>query len=61
MLAKIRESLAAFLREERRRRTLARARELYAEIAAEDAALAEAYQPVIAETVPPYRVEGADE
>jgi hypothetical protein len=41
---------------ESRRQTLARAQALYAQIAAEDQMLAEAYSPLIAESLPLYRV-----
>lgn len=50
--ALVRESLERLLNEERQRRTLARARELYAQIAAEDMALAEAHLPLAVETLP---------
>jgi metal-responsive CopG/Arc/MetJ family transcriptional regulator len=52
--ALVREGLMRWLEEEQRQRVLARARELYAEIAAEDRALAEMYQPLAAESLPPY-------
>ena len=60
--ALVREGLVYWLQEQQRQRVLARARELYAEIAAEDRALAETYQPLAAESLPPYTVgdeEGA--
>jgi hypothetical protein len=41
---------------ESRRQTLARAQALYAQIAAEDQMLAEAYNSLIAESLPLYRV-----
>lgn len=50
----VRESLERLLDEERQRRTLARARELYAQIATEDRVLAEAYLAPTAETLPPF-------
>jgi len=52
--ALVREGLMHWLQEEQRQRVLARARELYAEIAAEDRALAEMYQPLAAESLPSY-------
>ena len=52
--AVVREGLMHWLQEEQRQRVLARARELYAEIATEDKALAEMYQPLAAESLPPY-------
>jgi len=54
--ALVREGLMHWLQEEQRQRALARARELYAEIAAEDRALAEMYQPLAAESLPSYTV-----
>lgn len=62
--ALVREGLMHWLQEEQRQRVLARARELYAEIAAEDRMLAETYQPLAAESLPPYTVsdkEGGEE
>ena len=53
----IRQGMDAFLEIERYQRTLAQAKELYAAIAEEDLALAQSYLPMIAETVPTYRVE----
>lgn len=54
------ESLEQLLQQERHRQTLARARELYAAIEAEDAALAETWLSLAAETVPPYQPENAE-
>lgn len=53
----IRRGVDAFLEIERHQRTLAYAKELYAVIAQEDQALANAYLPMIAETLPTYHVE----
>ena len=52
--ALIREGMDILLQIERRRKTVRRARELYAEIAADEAALAETFQPLIAESLPVY-------
>jgi metal-responsive CopG/Arc/MetJ family transcriptional regulator len=52
--ALVRESLERVLNEERQRQTLIRARELYAQIAAEDRALSEEHLPLTVETLPPY-------
>ncbi|MEA3346042.1 MAG: ribbon-helix-helix domain-containing protein [Chloroflexota bacterium] len=62
--ALVQESLERLLNEECQRRTLALARELYAEIAAEDVALSEAYRPLAIETLPPSPLaegEGAED
>lgn len=53
----IRKGVEAFLEVERFRQTVTRAQELYAEIALEDATLAERYLPMVAETLPVYHVE----
>lgn len=58
--ALVREGLMYWLQEEQRQRVLARARELYAEIAAEDRALAEMYQPLAAESLPSYTASGEE-
>ena len=58
--ALVREGLMYWLQEEQRQRVLARARELYAEIAAEDRALAEMYQPLVAESLPSYTASGEE-
>jgi metal-responsive CopG/Arc/MetJ family transcriptional regulator len=57
--ALVREGLMYWLQEEQRQHILARARELYAEIAAEDRALAEMYQPLVGESLPPYYTANA--
>ena len=59
--ALVREGLMYWLQEEQRQRVLARARELYAEIAAEDRALAEMYQPLAAESLPPHNTANGKE
>ena len=56
----IRKGVEAFLEVERFRQTVARAQELYTEIALEDAAIAERYRPMVAETLPVYYVEETD-
>lgn len=56
----IRDSVAAYFEIERYRRTLARAQVLYAEIAEEGAGIAQAYRPLLAETLPGYHVEDGD-
>jgi len=56
----IRKGVEAFLEVERFRQTVARAQELYAEIALEDATLAERYLPIVAETLPVYHIEEPD-
>lgn len=58
--ALVRESLERLLNEEHQQRTLARARELYACVAAEDMALAEAHLPLTVETIPPYLASTAE-
>ena len=57
----IRKGVEAFLEVERFRQTVARAQELYTEIALEDATLAERYRPMVAETLPVYYVEETDQ
>ena len=52
--ALVRESLERVLDEERQRQTLFCARELYAQIAAEDRALSEEHLSLTVETLPPY-------
>ncbi len=58
--ALVRASLETIVRAEQERETLTRARQLYAEIEAEDRTLAAAYLPLAAETIPPYREEGVE-
>ena len=57
----IRKGVEAFLEVERFRQTVARAQELYTEIALEDATLAERYRPMVAESLPVYHVEETDQ
>jgi len=59
--ALVREGMMYWLQQEQRQRVLARARELYAEIAAEDRALSEMYQPLAAESLPPYNTASDEE
>ncbi len=56
--ALVRHSLELMVQARDEEATLALARQLYAEIEAEDRTLAAAYAPLVAETVPPYVVEG---
>jgi len=53
--AVVREGLETLLRQEREQATLARAYQLYAEIATEDTTLAEDFMNIAAETLPPCR------
>ncbi|MCB0246445.1 MAG: ribbon-helix-helix protein, CopG family [Anaerolineae bacterium] len=53
----IRKATSAYLELERTQATVARASALYAEIEAEDLLLADSYRPLIAESLPPYRVQ----
>lgn len=53
----IRKAMSAYLELERIQETVARASALYAEIEADDLLLADGYRPLIAESLPPYRVQ----
>ncbi len=55
--ALVRESLEVVLQAQEEQSALALARQLYAEIEAEDRALAADYEPLVAETMPPYVAE----
>jgi hypothetical protein len=52
--------LPAFVDAKRSRHTVARAQKVYAEIALEEAVLAETYRSIVVETAPVYRVEEDD-